>query len=368
MKIDGIVLREIHLSLLRPFETSTARKQDRRVLLVEVKSGSRTGWGECTAGEGPFYSEETVDTAWLVLTRFMLPELAGCNLQQPGRLVDRLRRIRGHRMAKACVEAALWDLHAQQLGQPLWRVLGGTRQQIPCGVSLGIEKNSEALVERITAELQSGYRRIKIKIKHGWDLEIVERVRESFPEIDLMVDANGAYTLDDADMLREMDRFNLLMIEQPLGYDDLYGHAKLQAQIRTPICLDESIRHSGDAAVALQLNACRIINIKVGRVGGLTEAKRLHDLCQDKGIPVWCGGMLESGIGRAHNLALCTLENFTLAGDVSASRRYYDRDTVSPPIEVSGDGYISVPQNPGLGYSPDRDWIDQLTTRTESFS
>ncbi|MFB3068851.1 MAG: o-succinylbenzoate synthase, partial [Acidobacteriota bacterium] len=271
------------------------------------------------------------------------------------------------RMAKGCVEAALWDLQAQDLHLPLWKLLGGTREKIACGVSIGIQTSPAALLEKIEQELQDGYQRIKIKVKPGWDVDIVRQVREHFPEIPLMVDANGAYSLEDADHLRQFDDFDLLMIEQPLSYDDLLDHSKLQAQIETAICLDESIRHARDAAHACEVQACKIMNIKMGRLGGPSEARRVHDLCQEQGIPVWCGGMLETGIGRAHNIALSTLENFSLPGDVSAGKRYYKRDTVVPPVEVTADGFIIPPQASGLGYEPDRPWIDELTVRSENF-
>ncbi|MDA2925829.1 o-succinylbenzoate synthase [Acidobacteria bacterium AH-259-G07] len=368
MKIGEIILREIRLSLVNFFETSFGRTHERRVLLVEVRCGDTAGWGECTAGEGPFYSYETVDTAWTILTHFVLPRIVHGSFESPEEFPEMFAAIRGHHMAKACVEAALWDVQAQELHRPLWKLLGGTREKIPCGVSIGIQENPDALLEKIEKELEAGYHKVKIKIRPGWDVDIVRLIREHFPEISLMVDANCAYSLQDAERLKELDSFGLLMIEQPLDYDDLFHHSKLQAQIATPICLDESIRHARDAALACRLKACKIINIKIGRVGGLSEAKRVHDLCKEQGLPVWCGGMLESGIGRAHNIALSTLENFSIPGDVSASKRYYERDTVCPAVEVTPDGYILAPQAPGLGYQPDREWIDQLTVRKETFA
>lgn len=367
MKIDQIVLREIRLPMINYFETSFGRTQNRHVLLVEIVCQDKTGWGECVAGEGPFYSSETVHTAWSTLTRFILPNTVNRSFEHPSDFPSWFAKIRGHRMAKACVEAALWDLQAQQMNLPLWKLLGGVHEKISCGVSIGIQETPQVLLEKIEKELEAGYRKIKIKIKPGWDVEIVASVRSQFPDISLMVDANSAYALEDIELLRELDQFNLLMIEQPLIYDDFVDHARLQAELETPICLDESIRHSRDAAYACQLDACQIINIKMGRVGGYTEAKLVHDVSQQHGVPVWCGGMLETGIGRAHNIALSTLENFTLPGDVSASRRYYERDTVCPEVEVTSDGYIQVPQSSGLGYTPDRDWIDQVTVRTEQF-
>ena len=367
MTIDQIILREIRLPMIDYFETSFGRTQDRHVLLVEIACQGQTGWGECVAGEGPFYSSETADTAWSILTRFILPTTVKRSFDHPSEFPSWFERIRGHRMAKACVEAALWDLQAQRMNLPLWRLLGGTREKIPCGVSIGIQEDPQTLLKKIKRELEAGYRKVKMKIKPGWDVQIVALVREQLPDIPLMVDANSAYTLEDTERLRELDQFKLLMIEQPLIYDDLADHARLQAQIETPICLDESIRHSRDADHACQLSACQIINVKMGRVGGHTEAKRVHDVAQQYGVPVWCGGMLETGIGRAHNIALSTLENFTLPGDVSASRRYYERDTIRPEVVVTSDGYIQAPQSSGLGYEADRDWIEQLTVRTERF-
>jgi O-succinylbenzoate synthase len=367
VKINRITLREIRLPLVDFFETSFGRTQERRVLLVEIQGGDAVGWGECVAGEGPFYSDETVDTAWSILTQLILPSVLKWSFDRPTEFQELVGRIRGHRMAKGCVEAALWDLQARELDVPLWKLLGGTREKVACGVSIGIQNSPDVLLEKIERELEAGYQRIKIKIKPGWDVEIVRLVRDSFPHISLMVDANGAYSLEDVGHLRDLDPFGLLMIEQPLSYDDLLDHSKLQAQINTAICLDESIRHARDAAHALELQACRIINIKMGRVGGPSEARRVHDLCQEQGIPVWCGGMLETGIGRAHNIALSTLENFSLPGDVSAAKRYYERDTVLPPVEVTTDGFIIPPKASGLGYEPDLPWIEKLTVRRQGF-
>ena len=270
-------------------------------------------------------------------------------------------------MAKACVEAALWDVHSQESDLPLWKLLGGTRHKIACGVSIGIQEHPDLLLGKIEKELEAGYHRIKIKIKPGWDVGIVRRVRERFPDISLMVDANSAYSLSDAEHLKELDEFQLLMVEQPLRYDDLMDHSKLQSQMKTPICLDESIRHVQDAVHAHELGACKIVNIKMGRLGGHSEAQRVHDVCQQRGVPVWCGGMLETGIGRAHNVALSTLENFRLPGDVSASKRYFERDLVSPPVEVTPDGYILAPEGPGIGFQPDLPRIEEVTRRRQSF-
>ena len=367
MRIDQITLREVHLPLVHSFETSFGKVRERSAILLQVRCGATTGWGECVADRGPFYSYETVQTAWSILTEFILPSIFHQSFHQAGDFAPVVERIRGHAMAKACVEAALWDVQAQDLGLPLWKLLGGERERIRCGVSIGIQENVDSLLRKIETELKAGYHRIKIKIKPGWDVDIVRQVREHFPTVSLMVDANSAYTVSDTSRLRELDDFRLLMIEQPLRYDDLVEHSKLQAQLRTPICLDESIRHTHDAIHACELGACKVINVKMGRLGGPSEAKKVHDACQQRGIPVWCGGMLETGIGRAHNIALSTLANFSMPGDVSASKRYFERDVISPPVEVSPDGYILAPQGTGLGYQPDLDWIEKITVRNQIF-
>jgi o-succinylbenzoate synthase len=276
-----------------------------------------------------------------------------------------MAKVRAHRMAKAAIENALWDLEARQKQQPLWKLLGGTRREIPCGVSIGIQDSVEQLLQKIETEVAAGYRRIKVKVKPGWDVEIFERIRARWPDILLSCDANSAYTLDQLEHLRKFDQFNLLMIEQPLWNDDIYYHSRLQRELQTRICLDESIRTARDAAAALDMDACRIINIKVGRVGGFTEAKKIHDVAQAHNIPVWCGGMLETGIGRAHNIALSTLPNFSLPGDVSASKRYWKEDIIEPEVEVSAQGTIAVRDEPGTGYQVRTDLIEKLTIRKE---
>lgn len=368
MKIEAVILREIRMPLIHAFQTSFGQTTDRKVILVEARSGQLQGWGECVAGEGPFFSYETVETAWSILSYYVIPKILHQEFESPSELPGRLRGIRGHHMAKACIEAALWNLRALELGLPLWKLLGGTRDRIACGVSIGIQKDSDSLLRKVEKELADGYQRIKIKIQPGWDVEMVQSVRQFYPEIPLMVDANAAYDLQDLEHLKKLDQYDLMMIEQPLRYDDLFDHAELQAGLHTAICLDESIRHSRDAAHAHRLKACRIINIKMGRVGGHTEAKNIHDVSLRCGMPVWCGGMLETGIGRAHNAALSTLENFTLPGDVSASSRYFQRDTIRPPVEVTRDGHIELPNAPGLGYQPDLEWINQITVRHETFN
>ena len=368
MVIESVILREIRMPLVDFFQTSFGRTINRRIILVEVRSDHISGWGECVAGEGPFFSPETVETAWSILSQFIVPKVLQQTLESAQDLPGRLQKIRGHNMAKASMESALWDLQARQIGLPLWKLLGGTRKKIACGVSIGIQQDVETLLMKIKRELSNGYQRIKIKIQPGWDVDVVRSVRELYPAIPLMVDANAAYDLSCTEHLKKLDQYNLLMIEQPIMHDDLVDHAHLQIQLETPVCLDESIRHSRDARHACELKACQVINVKMGRVGGMTEAKQVHDVCQKFNIPVWCGGMLETGIGRAHNIALSSLENFRFPGDVSASNRYYERDTVQPPIKVSRKGYIKLPNSPGLGYEPDLDWISELTVRSKQFS
>lgn len=366
MKIEAITLREIQMPLVHFFETSFGRIYSRRILLVHVQCEGMSGWGECVAGEDPFYSSEWIDSAWPTITRYLAPALVGKTLVQGREAAPLLSKVRGHRMAKAALENALWEIEARQNGQPLWKLLGGTRREIACGVSIGIQDSPEQLLEKIRAELDAGYRRIKIKVKPGWDVNVLERVRSRWSDITLSVDANSAYTLDQVEHLRKFDAFNLLMIEQPLWNDDIYYHARLQKELRTAICLDESIEHARDAAFALESGACRIINIKAGRVGGFSEAKKVHDVCQANHVPVWCGGMLESGVGRAHNIALSTLENFRLPGDVSASKRYWKGDIIEPEVEVSKQGLITVQDEPGTGYRVREDLIEKLTVRKET--
>jgi O-succinylbenzoate synthase len=365
MRLNKITLREIHLPLIAPFETSFGQTSLRRILLIEADADGVSGWGESTAGEDPYYSYETVETAWHIIRDYIWPLLKGRELAAASEVWDLLARIRGHNMAKGGVETAIWDAEAKQKNLPLAKLLGGTRDEISCGVSIGIQPNIETLLAKVEKELAAGYQRIKIKIKPGSDVEPARALRERFPRIRLMVDANSAYRLEDAPLLKQLDAFYLIMIEQPLGYDDVYSHAQLQRQLETPICLDECIHDIEHARAAIEIGACRIINIKLGRVGGHTAARRIHDLCQSKSIPVWCGGMLESGIGRAHNIAMSTLSNFTLPGDVSASKRYWDQDIIEPEVEVTRQGTIRVPTQPGIGYAPRLDRIESLTRRVE---
>src|SRR5579864_3580631 len=368
MKIEAITLREIRMPLVHFFETSFGRTYERRILLVTVHCQGLDAWGECVAGEDPFYSPEWVEGAWLVLSKYLAPAVVGRKLESARDCVSLFARIRGHRMAKSAIENALWDAEARETGKPLWKLLGGTRREISCGVSIGIQDSVEQLLEKISTELAAGYQRIKVKVKPGWDVKVLQRIRERWPDIPLSCDANSAYTLSDADHLRQFDAFRLLMIEQPLWNDDIAGHACLQKTLKTSICLDESILHARGAKAALEMGACRIINIKVGRVGGFSEAIAVHDVCQAHDVPVWCGGMLESGVGRAHNIALSTLPNFRLPGDVSASKRYWKEDIIEPAVEVSPQGTIAISDQPGTGYSLREDLIERLTVLKETIN
>jgi O-succinylbenzoate synthase len=365
MKIEGVTLREIRMPLVHFFETSFGRTYDRRILLVTVHCQGLDVWGECVAGEDPYYSSECIDTAWAVLEHHLIPALLGKTLSVAQECVALFGKIRGHRMAKAALESALWEAEAREKSISLAKLLGGTLKEIPCGVSIGIQDTVEQLLEKIATELAAGYQRIKVKVKPGWDVNVLEKIRSRWPEILLSCDANSAYRMDQVEHLRKLDQFNLLMIEQPLWNDDIFYHARLQKLLRTKLCLDESIRHARDAEAALELGACGIINIKVGRVGGMTEAKAVHDVAQAHQVPVWCGGMLESGIGRVHNIHLSSLENFRLPGDVSASRRYWKEDIVDPEVTVSPQGTIRVPDVPGTGFAVKTDYIERLTVHKQ---
>ncbi len=365
MKIDAILLRELHIPLVHPFETSFGRTTERRILLAEIRAEGLTGWGECVAGEHPYFSEETVDTAWTVLLHELGPMLASADPEHAGKCPHIFKRVRGHRMAKAALENAVWDLEAQMDDVSLSKLIGGVRDKIPCGVSIGIQSSIEATLETIEKELAAGYQRIKLKCKPGWDVEMLAAVRNRWPDIMLSCDANSAYRLKDTDHLATFDEFRLLMIEQPLWSDDFYYHSMLQKRLETPICLDESIRNRRDALAAIEMESCRIINIKCGRVGGFSEAIAVHNAAHERGIPVWCGGMLETGIGRSHNIALSSLENFSLPGDVSASKRYWAEDIIEPEVTVSPKGEITVPTRAGRGFEVRTDLIDRLTVRRE---
>ncbi len=367
MRIKRVEIREIRLPLVHFFETSFGRTTVRRIVLVCAEADGIEGWGEVTCGEAPFYNYETPETAWHILRDFLVPWALEREWESPSALAERFRPVRGHNMAKAALENACWDIEAQRQGLPLAQLVGGTLGEIPCGVSIGIQNSVEDLLEKIEREVAAGYRRIKVKIKPGWDTQILERIREKFPRVPLMADANSAYSLRDFAHLKEFDRFGLMMVEQPLGWDDLLDHAKLQRELATPVCLDESIHSADDARKASEIGACKIINVKLGRVGGFTAARELHDLCSARRMPVWCGGMLESGIGRAANIAMSALPGFVLPGDVSASRRYWSEDIVDPEVMVTRQGTIRVPASPGLGFVPNLSRIEKATVRKESY-
>ncbi len=368
LHLEKLELREIELPLVSPFETSFGSTTQRRILIVRVfdKSGA-SGYGECVAAEGPFYNHETVDTAWLITAKYIGPLLTRADVATAREVNTALAPIRGNQMAKAGVEAAIWDLEAKLAGRPLWRHLGGVRNEINCGVSIGLQETTGKLIEKVAHELESGYQRIKLKIKPGKDVHLVEAIRSRFPSITLSVDANSAYSLNgDLSLVHQLDQHNLLMIEQPLAPGDLVDHAKLQREIKTPICLDESICSLSDARHAVELGSCRIINIKLGRVGGHTEVQLIQAHAIEHGIPVWCGGMLEAGIGRAHNIALSTLPGFTLPGDVSASARYWEEDIIDPAVTVSRQGTIKAPDGPGIGFEVNEARVEALTVRRET--
>jgi o-succinylbenzoate synthase len=366
IKLDRIVLRQIRMPLVHFFETSFGRTYERNIILVEVSADGVSGWGEVTAGENPFYNEEWTGSIWPLLIDYVAPRLLHWEIPSPEEVAGRTSYIRGHNMARGGVEAAIWDLQARLNNEPLWRTIGGgARREIACGVSIGIQDSVEQLLGKIETELAAGYQRIKMKIKPGWDVDVLRQVRERFPTIKLMADANSAYTLADLNHLKRLDEFYLMMIEQPLAHDDIIDHATLQGALDTPICLDECIRSPHHAEQAIHLRACRIINIKLGRVGGFGPAKKIHDICATANVPVWCGGMLESGIGRAHNIALSTLPNFVLPGDVSASERYWKEDIIRPPVRVTPEGTIQVTDEPGFGYELDSAYLESLVTRRE---
>lgn len=377
MKIERIELRLVRMQLKAPFQTSFGTEFDRECIILSVQGGGLTGWGECVASRGftgggttrldwSLYSYETTATAWHILKDFLIPQFINRPMSVAA-MAEAGERLRGHPLARAGLEAALWDLTAQLEGISLARALGGTRDRVSVGVSIGIQPSFDALVDRVDEFLAQGYRRIKIKIKPGFDLEAVKRVRARHPDILFQVDANSAYSLADAQLFEAMDEYKLLLIEQPLGWDDIYEHSKLQPRLHTPICLDESIHSLGHARLAIELGATRVINIKPARVSGFTEARRIHDLCQPRNVPVWCGGMLETGIGRAGNVALASLPNFKLPGDISASDRYYVEDIVDPPFVLNPDSTIDVPKGAGLGVAVNLKRLDAVTVRREVF-
>ena len=368
MRIDRIEMRHVKLVLIAPFVTSMGVEYDEEHIIVRVDAEGVTGWGESVAEGTPFYSYETVQTAWHILRDFLIPSVLGKDIASIDDAIALGARVRGHRMAKAGLEAALWDAFAKAEGKSLSTLLGGTRKRIDVGVSIGIQPSPAELVRKVDGYLGEGYRRIKIKIAPGSDLALVEAIRRKHPTVPLQVDANSAYELSDIGIFRAMDPYGLLLIEQPLSCDDIYDHSKLQAELKTPICLDESIHSLADARAALELKSCRVINITPGRVGGCPESNKIHDLCASMNIPVWHGGMLESGIGRAGNVALASLPNFTLPGDISASKRYYKEDIVDPAFEVAADGTMAVPTGPGIGVNVVMDRLDRVTVRREEFT
>jgi o-succinylbenzoate synthase len=368
MRIVRVELRIVRLPLVRTFRTSSSSKDHIDHILVRLTSEDGVeGWGECASPSDPYYCPETTETCWHILKDFLVPKVLGREWSTIDELIALFGPIKGNNFAKAGLEMACWDALARLEGLSMAAMLGGTRTEIHSGVSLGIERELDALLEQVDRYIEEGYRRIKLKIAPGWDVTVVKAVRDRHPDVPLQVDANSAYTLDDVATLKQLDQFDLLLIEQPLAHDDIVDHARLQAQLTTPVCLDESIHSAEDARKALDLGSCRVINIKVSRVGGLREALRIHDLCQSRGVPVWCGGMHEFGIGRAANVAVASLPGFSLPGDVSGSDKYYREEIVEPPI-IANRGVVEVPTGPGIGHRPLLDRIVRHTLRELTFA
>jgi len=363
MRIEQIEIRYLEIPLVHPFETSFGREDARHTVVVAARSEGLTGWGEAATSAGPWYEYETVETCWHILHDFLGPAVAGQEVSEAEDVARLMAPVRGHNLAKMGLEAAIWDLLGQAEGRSVSEMLGGTRERVSVGVSIGVQASVPELLERIAGFWSQGYSRVKVKIRPGWDIEVLRQVRREFSGVPLMADANSAYNLVDADHLQELDAFDLMMIEQPLGHDDLVDHAQLQRRLQTPICLDESVSSLAAARATLALGSGRIINIKPGRVGGLTVAQAIHGLCQPQGIPLWCGGMLETGIGRAHNVALASLPGFSLPGDISASARYFHEDIVDPPFVLNDDGTMTVPAGPGIGVSVALDRLHAVTRR-----
>ncbi|WP_077602672.1 o-succinylbenzoate synthase [Oceanobacillus sojae] len=367
MKIKEITIRHLQMKLKAPFTTSFGTFTNRDFLLLEAKDEDGTiGWGESVAFHAPWYNEETLQTNWHMLEDFLIPLILNKELKHPDEVNEIFAAIRKNNMAKSTLEGAVWDIYAQQTNQSLATALGGAKEKIEVGISIGIQKSIDDLVTLVDGYIQEGYKRMKVKIKPGWDVDVMRTLREKFPDTDIMADANSAYRLEDADLLKQLDDFDLMMIEQPLASDDIIDHAKLQQKLKIPICLDESIHSLEDARKAVELGSTKIINIKIGRVGGLTEAKKIHDYCAENGIPVWCGGMLESGIGRSHNVALTTLPNFILPGDTAGSSRYWEKDIITPEV-VAENGYITVPTTAGIGYEVDREAVENYTVAQKDY-
>lgn len=368
MKITDITIHQLQMKLKSPFTTSFGTFENKDFLLLEAKDEAGTiGWGESVAFSAPWYNEETLQTNWHMLEDFLIPLILNKEITHPDEVNEIFASIRQNNMAKSTIEGAIWDIYAQQTNQSLAKALGGEKDKIEVGISIGIQSSIEKLVALVDGYVKEGYKRIKVKIKPGWDVDVMRTLRETFPDVAIMADANSAYTLDDVDLLKRLDAFDLMMIEQPLASDDIIDHAQLQKQIETPICLDESIHSLEDARKAVELGSTKIINIKIGRVGGLTEAKKIHDYCTENDIPVWCGGMLESGIGRSHNVALTTLSNFVLPGDTAGSNKYWEKDIITPEV-ISKDGYIDVPTTAGIGYEVDRETIESYTVTKRHYS
>lgn len=367
MKITDITIRHLKMTMKSPFTTSFGTFKDKEFLLLEAKNEDGTfGWGESVAFNAPWYNEETLKTNWHMLEDFLIPLILNKEIKHPDEVNQMFAPIRKNNMAKSTIEGAIWDIYAQQTNQSLAQALGGTKDKIEVGISIGIQNSIDELLRVVDGFLKEGYKRIKVKIKPGWDVDVIRSLREHFPNVPIMADANSAYRLKDIDLLKQLDEFDLMMIEQPLASDDIIDHAQLQKELKTPICLDESIHSLEDARKAIELGSTKIINIKIGRVGGLTEAKKIHDYCEEKGVPVWCGGMLESGIGRSHNIALTTLSNFILPGDTAGSNRYWEKDIIRPEV-VATDGYIDVPQTPGIGYEVDRETVEAYTVAKKEY-
>ncbi|WP_139491349.1 o-succinylbenzoate synthase [Brevibacillus dissolubilis] len=367
MNISRIVLRHVAMPLKSPFVTSFGTTTDKEFLLVEAyDEQGLVGYGETTSMTGPYYNEETLKSNHHILRDFLIPLVLHKTIQHPDECMELFHPIKRNNMAKAALEGAIWDLYAKQQNVSLSRAINGEKSRIPVGVSIGIQPDITAMLKQVEQFVAQGYQRMKVKIKPGADIDVMAAIRREFGDIPLMADANSAYTLADIDHLKQLDEFNLMMIEQPLGHDDIIDHATLQREMTTPICLDESIHTVDDARKALDLGSCRIINIKVGRVGGLSHSRAIHDYCHDRGIPVWCGGMLESGVGRAHNIAITSLPGFTLPGDTSGSDRYFDQDIIEPAVTVQ-DGFIEIPTTPGIGYNLNHKRLDAVTLFSETY-
>lgn len=368
LKVDRVELSLLCLPYVHYFETSLGKEESKTFILIKVSAGGLTGYGEVVADRHPHYSYETTSTAWMMLKDYFVPLVLSTGRADPEEFCRLARQYRGHPMAKAGMELALWDLAGKSRDLPLWKIYGGVKDEIPSGVSVGIQDSVEQLAERVEAFWQEGYRRIKIKIKPGWDVVPCQTIRKRLEGIPLQVDANGAYSMEDREILKSLDAFDLLMLEQPFPPYDLWDHSRLQREIKTPICLDESAVSVDAVRKAHEMGCGRIINVKVGRVGGIVEARKIHDFCESHGVPVWCGGMLESGIGRAHNLHLASLSNFRLPNDLSASRRYFGQDLIEPEIRLTPEGTIRVPEGAGIGVFPQDERIRRATVRRKIFS